>query len=205
MFVHRSISDIDEPDLVQLLVDDPFLSSYVLGIYGIPRDAVHRTTVNLDGIPGNFKGDVDILLCAPGRPDLAVAIQVKRIKVRNDRLNKLQEFKKGVRQANLLAKIGFSQVYLFVLVVVDSRERNAGKTSYEGADQNLRRTIEQAISTTKLDSRVGLMRYEFVQPMDHAPFNVGTRWGHLVRRAQTVRQAPELTAWVARVMDRSTK
>src|SRR5205807_941816 len=106
------------------------------------------------------------------RPDLAIAIEAKRVKVRSGRLNKLHDFKKGVRQANLLARIGFSQVYLFVFVVVDSREQNAGRMSYDGTDSYLRSVIEQAISVSDLDPRVGLMHYEFVQPMDHAPLCV---------------------------------
>lgn len=213
MVVHPSISDIEEASLVERLLADRHLRSNLLGIRGIPADALYLQKVHLDGIPAGVVTDVDILLCAPGRPDSAIAIEAKRVKVgpkalRSRRPNKLHELKKGVRQANLLAGIGFSQVYLFVLVVVDSREENAGKISYGGADSQLRSLIGQAISVSGLNPRVGLVHYEFVQPMDHASLGVGAlgAYGaHLVRSAQAVPQAAELTRWVARVMEQGTK
>jgi hypothetical protein len=118
------------------------------------------------------------------------------------RPNKLHEFDEGVRQANLLAQVGFSQVYLFVLVVVDSREQNAGGISYDGLTADLQRTIESTISTRELVQRVGLMHYEFVQPMDNAPLGIGTYSAHLQRIAETAVQSPELTQWVAQVIAR---
>ncbi|MBZ5562095.1 MAG: hypothetical protein LAP13_06705 [Acidobacteriia bacterium] len=129
---------------------------------------------------------------------------MKRIKVgaaalQNRRPNKVQEFKEGVRQANLLAKIGFSQVYLYVLVVVDSREKNAGRNTYKGLPPELSRVIEGAISPRNLDKRVGLMYHQFVQPMDYEPLGTGTYFGHLVRLAESAVQPEDVTAWVAQV------
>ncbi len=208
MVVNPSISDIEEASLVEQLLADRHLRSNLLGIRDIPPDALYFQKVDLDGIPGGVVGDVDILLCTTGRPDLAVAIEAKRVKIRNHRLNKLHGFKKGVRQANLLARIGFSQVYLFVLVVADSREQNAGRVSYDGPNSYLGTLVERAISASKLNPRVGLMHYEFVQPMDHAPLGVGALGAYgarLVQSAQAVPQSVDLTRWVAGVMNHGTK
>jgi hypothetical protein len=160
--------------------------------------------VPLSGLPDKPRGDVDILLVVPGRPDLATAIQVKRIKVgaaalRTRRPNKLHELKKGVRQANVLARIGFSQVYLYVFVVVDSREQNAGRISYDGPSSELRSLIRQVISPRGLDQRVGLIHFEFVQPMDDEPLGSGTYGADLVRLAESMAQPPEVTTWVAQL------
>jgi hypothetical protein len=67
---------------------------------------------------------------------------MKRIKfginqLRNGTPGKLEEFKKLAQQANLLARMGFWQVYAYVIVVVDAREPNAreqdaGKVTFEG-------------------------------------------------------------------------
>ena len=98
-----------------------------------------------------------------------------------------------------LAQVGFSQVYLFVLVVVDSRDQNTG-ISYDGATSELQGIIRKTISTKDLVQRVGLMYYELVQPMDHPPLSVGTYGGHLERIAETAEQPHPFTQWVAQVV-----
>jgi hypothetical protein len=120
--IHPSIASIPEGSLVQHLLSDRHWRSRSLGIRGIPDNSLAFQRVLLSGAPGGFEGDVDILLCAKNLPNVATAIEVKRVKVgasafRSGRPNKLHEFEEGVRQANLLARVGFSQVYLFVLVV----------------------------------------------------------------------------------------
>lgn len=202
IMAHPSIADIPEDALVQYLLSDPYWRLNILGVRGIPQDVLDLQRVPLDNILGDFEGDVDILLCAQSQPDSATAIEVKRIKVgaealRSEQPNKLHEYTRGVRQANRLARVGFSQVYLYVFVVVDSREQNAGHISYAGPPSQLRRKIEDTLSVSDLDPRIGLLHYEFVQPMDNAPFEVGTASGHLLRLAQPVAQPAALTAWVA--------
>lgn len=196
------IAEIPENLLVERLMSDKYWRSTVLGLHDVPADPVVLQRVPLNGAPGSFKGDVDILLCSADDPGLATAIEVKRIKVGAGAFlvaqpNKLHEFEVGVRQANMLADIGFCQVYLYVLVVVDSREQNAGRRTYDGLTPDLRRIVSDTISTESLAPRVGLFECEFVQPMDHAPLGVGSYSGHLHRLAQSVAQAPALTNWVA--------
>ncbi len=204
MLTHTSIAAISEASLIDLLIRDRHWRSRVLGIQGIHSDSTPFQSVPLSGLPGKPRGDVDILLVVPGRPDLATAIQVKRIKagaaaIRTGRPNKLYELKKGVRQANVLARIGFLQVYLYVFVVVDGREQNAGRISYDGLSPELRSLIGQVISPSGLDQRAGLIHYEFVQPMDDEPLGIGTYGGHLVRLAESMAQPPEVTTWVAQL------
>jgi len=168
MLTRPSIADIPEHSLVERLMEEPHWRCRLLEIYGIPTPSIPFQRVHLSGLTGKSQGDVDILLSVPGRPDMATAIEVKRIKVsakglRNQRPNKLSKLKKSVRQANQLAGIGFSQVYLYVFVVVDSREKNAGRYAFEGLPVGLRSSIERDISPSGLDNRVGLMYHEFVQ------------------------------------------
>jgi hypothetical protein len=86
----------------------------------------------------------------------------------------LQELKKAYKQANRDAQVGFSQVYLYVFVVVDSREQNLGKTTYAGISTKLRALVDRAISLSQLHNRVGLIQIDLTQPMDYAPLLVGT-------------------------------
>jgi hypothetical protein len=210
MMAQPSIADIPEASLVQHLLSDGYWRSNILGIRDIPDETLDFQRVPLDSAPGNFEGDIDILLCSQSQPYAAITIEVKRIKVGAEALqsgqpNKLHAYKKGVAQANVLARIGFSQVYLCVLVVVDSREQNVGRISYAGPSPEIRNLIKHTISVSGLDQRIGLLQYEFIQPMDNVPpFMGGSAHGHLVRLAQAVTQPAALTRWVEQlVMPRS--
>jgi hypothetical protein len=162
--------------------------------------------VDLAGVPGGFIGDVDVLLCDSARPDLAVAIQAKRIKfdaydIQRGSPKKLHEIEKAYGQTNRDAQIGFSQVYLYVFVVVDSREQNAGKKhSYEGLSNDHRGLVQHAVSLRGLDGRVGVFQIELAQTMDSPPLWPSTFGGELRRRAQPAIQTSDLTEWVRQRM-----
>jgi len=80
--------------------------------------------------------------------------------------NLLTKLPKLRQQANLLAEIGFSQTYCYVFVVVDSRQNNNGEFRYDGLDRKLREKLESIDLLSDLDERVGVMRFEMVQPVD---------------------------------------
>ncbi len=199
---HDSIADIPEDQLVERLLSDPLWGTEFFEFAGMPRGMANRQRVLLNTAPGNFKGDIDALLCDRSRPEQAVAYQVKRIKfginqLRNRTPSKLQEYKKVAQQANLLAQMGFWQVYAYVVVVVDAREQNSGKNTYAGLSSELRSLVASAISTHPLDARVGLGTLDFTQPMDYAPFTVGTHGLNLRRLSTPALQSQDLTKWVA--------
>lgn len=201
-FAHESIADIPEDQLVERLLSDPIWRIDFFELAGMPREMVNRQRVPLDTAPGNFKGDIDALLCAPNHPEQAVAYQVKRIKIgisqlRNRAPSKLREYKKIVQQANLLARMGFWQVYAYVIVVLDAREQNSGRNTYAGLSPELSGLVDSAISIEYLDERVGLGVLEFTQPMDYKPFTVGTHGFSCRRSSSPVLQSRDLTNWVA--------
>jgi len=164
--------------------------------------------VPLIDFPKALSGDIDILLVPPDRAELSIAIEVKRVKVAatafaGGRPNKLKEIAKAYQQANRLAEAGFSQVYCFLLVVVDSRSNNEGRFSYEGLTTSLKQLIDTAISIEGLNDRVGLVHFEFVQPIDDEPLGSGTYGGDMKRLAIPVDQPEEVTAWIARLLGMS--
>lgn len=208
--MHSSIADITEAEFIHRLLIDAYWRSQVFNIAGMPPDPSAFASVDLKGVPGEFRGDIDVLLCPPPRPELATAISVKRIKfgpsqIRNGRPNKLGELKKATDQANILAAVGLHLVYSFVFVAVDAREQNAGTLSYAGLSVELSHLIRRAVTTEGLAPRIGLYLTEYVQPMDHEPLSVGSFGGHLIRNAQPVQQMDELTEWVTRVMTREKR
>jgi hypothetical protein len=201
---HESIADIPEAALVDRVIRDPHWRRTLLNLKGIPENADAFLRVPLSRLVPRSHGDVDLLLVSPTPLCDAVAVEIKRFKVglagvRAGVANKLHEFKKGVAQANRLASLGFSQVYLWVIVVADTREQNGGRYTYKGLTPELRSSVNAAISTSGLRPEVGLMQLEFVQPMDREPFELGTYGGHLMRLATPRTQDHELSERIRNV------
>jgi hypothetical protein len=203
-FTQPSIADIAEDKLVERLFADRLWGTEFFELAGMPRGMLGKQRVPLDSAPGKFKGDIDVLRCAPDHPDRAVAYQLKRIKfgmgqIRNGAPTKLREYSKVAQQANLVARMGFWQVYAYVVVVVDAREQNAGKNTYKGLSSKLKSLVYSAVTTQPLDERVGLALLDFTQPMDYSPFTVGTHGLHLIRPSKPATQSEELTRWIAEI------
>jgi hypothetical protein len=198
---HKSLAEIPEPELVKRLVDDPVLLSDLLAVKGIPSHSVPHTRVPFAGLPGDARGDVDLLLVDPSAPHQATAVEVKRVKfdaeaLRTGRPNGLQGLKKGLRQAGTLAGIGFWQPYLYAVVVVDSRERNAGRITFEGLSPDQERAVDAFLESLALPPRVGLIRYDFVQSMDDVPLRTGSGGTRLIHLATPAPQPAGVTEWV---------
>jgi hypothetical protein len=208
--LHPSIADIPEKELIARVLSDPHYRQTLLNIKGLVcDDASILTEVELRAFRRDLAGDVDILVVPRHSPEQSTAIQVKRFKAKvglddahtGHPLRLGEVFEKGVRQTNDLAKIGFSQVYLWVFIAIDTREQNLGEYRYDGADSLLRSRIDHAISAAHLDGRVGLMKFEWTQPMDRPPFELGTYGGSLDRLAGTASQPDALTDRLKTLID----
>ena len=203
--IHPSLADVPEDELVHVLLSILYWRSTLIQFYEIPKDGIIKERVPLDTAPGGrFRGDVDILLCAPGQPEKAVAYEVKRIKfgmsqLRKGKPSKLGELEKAKQQANRLAKVGFWKVFLYVFTVVDSREQNKGQRSYAGLSNDLKQMIQSAVSTQGLDERVGLFVADLTQSTDNHPFTIDSFGGVLRRMPTAAPQSEELTKWVDQI------
>lgn len=203
--LHESIANVPEARLVERLVATPHWRTSLLSFKGMPDNPRVLQTVSLREFPGGFAGDVDIALCAADHPSVATAIEVKRIKIgassfATGRPNKLQEYDKAVTQANRLAEVGFAQVYLFVIVVVDSRTHNEGRYTYDGATPELRGVVRAVVSPENLTRRVGLVVHELVQSMDHPPLTQESHGGSLLQAPTLVPQVSGVTEAMARLL-----
>jgi hypothetical protein len=205
--IHTSIANVPEGALVGELVGDPHWRKFMLNIKGMPSSAEVRQQVQLRTAPGSPKGDIDILLAHAGWPAEATAIEVKRIKFGEGAFspggqpNKLGEYQKAVSQANRLEAVGFHQVYLYVLVVVDSRKKNRGAISYEGLSSEQRSLVESTVSLADLHQDVGLVVCTFVQAMDYPQMTIRAAGGDLKRLAAPRAQAPNMTKWLTSVLE----
>jgi hypothetical protein len=125
------------------------------------------------------KGDLDVLVCNRNRPQEAAAIEIKRVKVtvldmENDRLNKLEDARVGVRQANrLYDTLGFFRSYLGILSVIDASRQDdfnipcrginsASKSNY--GDVTTFKRIVEFPNREDLKPEIGIVFIELVQP-----------------------------------------
>jgi hypothetical protein len=155
--LHQSITEIKEQELIAFLLKDLYFRNRVLNIEGLEaEDAVMWKEYRSADFAKSCRATVDILVVPKGHPEQSTAIQAKRyqVEIESDDADYTKQirhmadlFRKGVRQANDNADLGFWQVYLWVLVVIDSRKRNAGRLTYEGADSLLSSLIRSTIST----------------------------------------------------------
>jgi len=223
---HPSIGTLKEPLLVDRLTHQPLWASVIFDLHGFPKEPRRTFTevlLHKVGAPNAAPsdGDVDVLLYGVGAADAAIAIQVKRITVteRAFQANSDEDEKalavawnrrarkkvhEGVEQTNKLLAFGFHQIYLYVLVLVDSRWQNArcgDEITYRGAPSYLRHAVRSAIGPQFLDPGIGMLTSEFVQPMDREPMTIGTVSTGLIRLATQRSQPAELTDWVVSLRD----
>ena len=208
--LHDSIAKIPEKELVAHVLNDVHYRDTLLNIKGIvAKDARILEQIELREFRKDLAVELDILVVPNGQPEQSTAIQVKRFKaivgidepgcddVNAGDPRRFQELMvKGIQQANDTKRLGFAQVYLWIFVAIDTRARNSGWYTYEGPDSLLNSRIHQAISPVGLDPAVGLMMFDWVQPMDRPPFELSTHGGHLMKLAESTSQPRELTEWL---------
>jgi hypothetical protein len=208
--LHKSIATIPEKELIGHVLNDVHYRDTLFNIKGMnTRSARVLEQIELRHFRSDLNGELDIVVVPANQPELSTAIQVKRFKAVVSRdeqgfddaqVGHPMRFKelmaKGVQQANETKSVGFAQVYLWIFIAIDTRARNNGWDTYEGPDSLLRSRIQQAISPVGLDPAVGLMEFEWVQPMDRPPFELSTHGGHLQKLAATTEQPAELTEWL---------
>lgn len=208
--LHESITEFRESTLVERVLREGHYRDTLFNVKGISaKGAEIRQQVQLRDYKRELAGDVDILIIPPDQPEFSAAIQVKRLKAvvtmnedgsdnsftgHPDRFSELMA--KGILQANQTKEVGFSHVYLWVFVVIDTRARNSGWYTYEGPDPLLRSQISHAISPQGLTGTIGLMEFQWVQAMDRPPFELSSHGGHLTRLSEPTAQPPDLTAWL---------
>lgn len=224
--LHRSLCDSgsagghdSEKALVRSLLSSFLTQDLLSGVLGLPERVV-GTAVELPEPWRGGVGDVDLLLC--DESEAAAAVEVKTIKFgerafrshraaqilgpsgdRARRLgpqdgapNRLGKLTKGAEQAKSLARIGFSQVYLLAVVLVDSREQNQGRNTYDGLSSEMYRHVDKDAWARLLDPAIGFLVSEWTQPMDRDPSTTGTSGIDLVRPATKSKQVESVSAWV---------
>jgi hypothetical protein len=202
VFTEPSLAEVTESALLEQLMADPtWWRGRVMNVVGFPDYAQYIREISCSGLPGELVGDIDILVVPDAEPAQSIAIQAKCIKVgpgafATGEPNRIGKLPKLHQQANLLARVGFSQTYCYVFVLVDSRENNAGEFRYDGLNAKLRERLDSLDLLSGLDERIGVIRFDLVQPIDDRPLGTGSFVGRPVRIAKPQVQPQEITQWV---------
>ncbi len=169
----RSIADVPEHEIVELLLEEEPLRGMILSAAGAHRAShIHFRVPSAELTSDRRKdGDVDLLVYGDAGPQSAAAYEFKRVKIARHTFktgtpNKLSAISKAVHQANALEQIGFSAIVLAVLLITDGRERLEFNFAFRGASHDLLRTVDSAIDLSDLHPDVGVCRFEIMQPIN---------------------------------------
>ena len=200
-----NITELRESALVRLMMTRA--GEMVFSELGLPPAAFYRCDV-VEPFYSNAQGDLDLMLWDAARPQEAVAVECKRVKVRtldanNDHLNKLEGVAEGVGKANrLYQKFMFYQTYLMVMTAVDaSRQDEAnipcrGISSTRSPDYGETQTLRKIIEFPErdiLNPHVGIVFVEFVQPTKVSFDRCGCLGIYVDRTAQPRTQLENVT------------
>jgi len=174
------ITDFDEKPMVRWLMLAPSARAIIFDELGLPPNAFYRPEV-VRPFYALGAGDIDLLLCPPLSPHLAIALECKRVKVESinagqDRINKLQGVAGGVRQVNKLynGPFGFFQTYLAIIteaeasaqgdINIPNRGVRSHTTPHRGDSRTTFRQIVEFPGRDELDGDVGILFVEIAQP-----------------------------------------
>ncbi len=211
------VTDLDEASAVRWLMQHEPARHLVFRELGLPFDALHRQAV-VQPFYAPGRGDIDLLICPPCCPACAVAVECKRVKIESlsaehDRVNKLGGVRRGVQQANRLArgKFRFFKTWLAVIMEAESSRQTGinipsrgvrANTVLHGANAGVL-TFEQIVEFAgqkNLDRDVGIAFIELVQPSRLSIERRATVRACAYRSPEPRNQPDPVTALVARVL-----
>lgn len=169
-----------------------------------PRFLVPTNKLGLTGCPG----DIDAILVSNKDYEHPSAIECKRIKFKansvihdGERANKLNQLAKAVRQTNGLLRMGFSRVFLLVVVQVDARQQPMGNWLCKGLSGPQSKLVERSIPLQRLNSSAGVMVVELTQPADKEIYLAGGIGFTFSRPATLCPQSRYLTSEIKRYFE----
>jgi hypothetical protein len=216
------VTDLEEKQIIRWIMGNPLARKRMLAALRLPDDTTYRAEV-VRPFYTLAERDIDLILCPRNSPQIAVALECKRLKIRSlnpdqDQLTKLQEIAHGVIQANELynGRNAFFQTYLCIIAEVEAFSEQGG---FE-ADENIpcrgirshtspargdkgRTTLKQMVEfpgRERLHRDVGILHFEIVQPSHNSIDQRGNIRALVYRRAECRDQFSSLTNRVAEIM-----
>jgi hypothetical protein len=210
------ITELEEKPLVRWLMLNPSARGLMLEVLRLPPDATYRCEV-VEPFYAPGERDIDLILCPRLSPQLAIALDCKRVKVKGlnaerDHVNKLRDVASGVDQANKLYKgrNAFFQTYLCIITEAeafdaDENVPNRGVRYYTkpARGDTGRTTFRQIVEfpgRDKLHSEIGIVHFEIAQPSRLSIDARANIRAHVYRRATSRDQPASVTKRVMEIM-----
>lgn len=216
----ESITDKNERELVDQLFTQYEFRALLFPELGLRPDSFYRTHVTTPLIddPQEKPGDIDVLICERERPDEAVALECKRVKVVavsavDDDLNKVHDIKDGAAQTKAMAtRMRFHRTFLAILVQVDGRNRRDFNTlmrglnpraTFDGEQTTLKRIYEFPQSGM-FHEDVGFVFIEVIQPTGKSFEDNGGICLRVHKNAKRLAQPDNLTNRISSIIGEVT-
>ncbi len=177
---NRRVTEDAEPVLVRWLIDQKPVRLVLLEELRRHPCSITDTAIKHPLIenPHHKPGDVDLFICDAERPQEALVVEWKRVKVSpqgdgTNCVNRLENVGGGVVQANALRELGFSQTCFGILTVVDAHQQtdcnvpNRGidhTTTSNYSDTKTFKSIIEFPRREELQETIGILFVELVQP-----------------------------------------
>ncbi|MCI0448209.1 MAG: hypothetical protein L0Y79_00285 [Chlorobi bacterium] len=159
-----------ENDFLNLLIKKSSFRELLLGELFLPFTTKFFTHIRQPFITyHNHKpGDIDLLLVDPYKPESAIAIECKKVNVTtsigSESVNKREKIRNAVSQVKGLIGMGFSKVYLMVLIGSYGADKLDVNYLYRGIRDESFKKVYNFPDREYLDDRAGIIFVEIVQP-----------------------------------------
>jgi hypothetical protein len=202
------ITDRGEGQIVDWLVATPPARELLLEELGLPADTHVQTGIIEPLIEKNRRqppGDIDLIFVP--KPERAIAIQVKRVRVQAETTHRdrtpgrqLGNITRLVEQANGSREIGFCENYALVLIECYGVERSEYNFLARGSSPGVFRRIYHMTKDQPIHPDVGLIFVEITQPTRTSVDRAGMVAVCADKQATRLDQRPEITARVRQLV-----
>lgn len=211
-FDEESVTNKHERQLVDELFAEAQSRQLLFPELDLPLNSFFKTHVVEPLIEDRQRkpGDIDVLVCPSDNPNLAVAIECKRVKVIaassvDDDVHKIKDIRDGAAQTKAMRKMGFHRTFIAVLIQVDGRKREERNTVTRGLNPQAtfdgeRRTLKEIYEFPQsgiFNADVGFVFIEVIQPTGKSFEKMGGICLRLEREARRIEQPSTLTNRVA--------
>jgi len=208
--ITKNVFDYHEKDIVDFLLQPIFrdILLEILGLGEVESKIKIFPCVKKPFIVDNKvePGDIDILLFDPDRPEKAIAIEAKKIKVRTIYNKQDKIFKgyknlieKGLRQTAGLSRIGFYKTYFIVIIANQVYESDTFFASISAATMNKIRNEVMNLSEKSDDNKSGIIYIEITQPGNKPISFAGGIGSDIYRKAVESIQSDEITTKIKKL------
>jgi len=167
----ESVAELSEEQSIEWVFRTPnFRKFFIEEFVANPAECIVKTNISEPITVRNKKpGDIDLMLVEKSRPDLAVAFEVKRVKIvayedGSHNINNVNSITKGVIQVNGYQSIGFYKSFLMIVLLDDCRYEDYANTMLRNRKSDSIEAIYDIPFNEEINEDVGIVFLKITQP-----------------------------------------